>query len=249
MRRAFTLIESLVAIGVIALLLALLLPTLAGARRAGRDAACLSNLRQMSAAALLYADAHRGRLPMAWFVDDAGVTVAWDLTVRDGRLEPGLLWQGDAPPGVGACPAFAAETGWAGDNWGGPLDDPYVGYNLNASHLAGEPGRPPARLSRVAAPSGTAAFGDGQWANGANKFMRAPRHAGTADGPVGFRHAGTQGFRHGRGRTQVGFLDGRAAGVAERGVDFDLYAGPGPPSLVGEGCGFLGEGNAMYDLE
>ena len=53
--QAFTLIEVLVVIGVIAVLAALLFPVFAAAREAGRKATCLSNLRQMSTAWLMYA--------------------------------------------------------------------------------------------------------------------------------------------------------------------------------------------------
>lgn len=59
-RPAFTLIELLVVIAVIAALVGLLLPTLAGAREAGRGAVCLSNLRQAFLACRVYADEHRG---------------------------------------------------------------------------------------------------------------------------------------------------------------------------------------------
>jgi prepilin-type N-terminal cleavage/methylation domain-containing protein len=52
--RGFTLIELLVAIVIIAGLLALLLPALGKARVAGRDTLCLSNLRQIGAAWVLY---------------------------------------------------------------------------------------------------------------------------------------------------------------------------------------------------
>lgn len=54
-RRAFTLVEVLVVIGVITLLVAILLPVLGRARAAARDASCLSNLRSLATASLAYA--------------------------------------------------------------------------------------------------------------------------------------------------------------------------------------------------
>lgn len=61
----FTLIELLVVMAVIAVLLGLLLPTLARTREAGRRTVCASNLRQIGTAFVLYADANHGFLPAA----------------------------------------------------------------------------------------------------------------------------------------------------------------------------------------
>lgn len=64
MRRAFTLIELLVVIAVIALLIGILVPALAGARKAGRGTACLSNLRQMGTGCVAYSnDNKEGIIP------------------------------------------------------------------------------------------------------------------------------------------------------------------------------------------
>jgi prepilin-type N-terminal cleavage/methylation domain-containing protein/prepilin-type processing-associated H-X9-DG protein len=64
-RKAFTLVELLVVIGVIAVLIALLMPALSGARDAANRAKCLSNLRSILQAAHMHAQEHRGYMPIA----------------------------------------------------------------------------------------------------------------------------------------------------------------------------------------
>lgn len=61
-RHAFTLIELLVVISIIALLLGILFPALMGARRAGLTMSCLSNIRQLQIASLMYSMDHKDRL-------------------------------------------------------------------------------------------------------------------------------------------------------------------------------------------
>lgn len=63
--RAFTLIELLVVVAIIALLMAILLPSLGNAREQGRVAVCLSNLHNLAVAVQMYADTNQGRLPGA----------------------------------------------------------------------------------------------------------------------------------------------------------------------------------------
>jgi prepilin-type N-terminal cleavage/methylation domain-containing protein len=57
---AFTLVELLVVIGIIALLISILLPALNKARDSANTVACLSNIRQLGAAATNYAAEHKG---------------------------------------------------------------------------------------------------------------------------------------------------------------------------------------------
>jgi prepilin-type N-terminal cleavage/methylation domain-containing protein len=66
-QRGFTLVELLVVIGIIALLISILLPAINSARRQAGSAACLSNVRQMMAATLMYANDNKNTLPDATF--------------------------------------------------------------------------------------------------------------------------------------------------------------------------------------
>ena len=83
--RAFTLVELLVVIGIIAILLALLLPSLNKARESARGVACASNLRQIGLGFLMYANENRQRLP---FHADWGPP----------HDEDWIHWQPDPPP-------------------------------------------------------------------------------------------------------------------------------------------------------
>src|SRR5687767_3229086 len=61
--KAFTLVELLFVIGIIAFLIALLMPTLRTARMAAEQTRCASNLRQIGLAIIMYADANRAWIP------------------------------------------------------------------------------------------------------------------------------------------------------------------------------------------
>ena len=66
-RTGFTLVELLVVIGIIALLIGILLPTLSRARGAAKDLVCLSNMRQQGMGIVMYTEAHKGILPYGYW--------------------------------------------------------------------------------------------------------------------------------------------------------------------------------------
>jgi prepilin-type N-terminal cleavage/methylation domain-containing protein/prepilin-type processing-associated H-X9-DG protein len=97
--RAFSLIELLVVVGIIALLLGLLLPALKRAREQARAVQCASNIGQINKALFMYAAANRGLLPIPSGLPDSVLTpeqMEWyDIRYEDlGRLNyrDGALW-------------------------------------------------------------------------------------------------------------------------------------------------------------
>lgn len=69
--RGFSLIDTLVTISVVALLIAILLPSLSGAREAARRVVCASNVRQLGIGTQMFADDHDGKLPDSIYISMA----------------------------------------------------------------------------------------------------------------------------------------------------------------------------------
>jgi prepilin-type N-terminal cleavage/methylation domain-containing protein/prepilin-type processing-associated H-X9-DG protein len=80
--RAFTLVELLVVIGIIAVLIGVLLPVLSRSRENARRVGCASNMRQLATALLMYANNNRQRFPRA--AEGRGDPADW-IYWQDGR--------------------------------------------------------------------------------------------------------------------------------------------------------------------
>jgi prepilin-type N-terminal cleavage/methylation domain-containing protein/prepilin-type processing-associated H-X9-DG protein len=109
-RRGFSLVEVIVVIGIVAILIALLLPAIARAREQAKTVQCMSQLRQVGVALTSYAVANRGHYP-TWS--------NWQVYGGDGTGEddPGLGWTemlephiGKPTSGIYQCPAFPPEA-------------------------------------------------------------------------------------------------------------------------------------------
>lgn len=72
-RRAFTLLDILITISIVAILLSLLLPSLTNVNETARRVACRSNIRQIGLSLTMYASANRGELPSSVFRTIRGV--------------------------------------------------------------------------------------------------------------------------------------------------------------------------------
>jgi prepilin-type N-terminal cleavage/methylation domain-containing protein/prepilin-type processing-associated H-X9-DG protein len=187
-RRAFTLIELLVVIAIIAILAAILFPVFAQAREKARQSSCLSNVKQLNTALVMYTNDYDEQLPGA---APGNATSFWGSVY--GHWVPGL-WVDNANPcavengglfsyvksaGVYRCPSDQAK------------DTKRLSYSINSA-LNWMP------LARANAPADLVSFVDESATLNDGWFAYGGQNAG--DVPS-FVHTGGANF---------GFVDGHA---------------------------------------
>lgn len=93
-RCGFTLVELLVVIGIIAILIAVLLPMLKKAQSSAQRVACLSNIRQLTLGYRQYVDDNKGFLPLGWPDANTDLVDVHGMRMRAGTFIPYLVGNG-----------------------------------------------------------------------------------------------------------------------------------------------------------
>ena len=111
-RRAFTLTEILVVVGLIGVLAGLFMPVVGKARAAADAAACQANLRQMGTAWTMYTAKHRGKFPAYVWRSPRTPDLAWN------GYWPGVVNEGDVRADALLCPAASTPAGERNSGYG-----------------------------------------------------------------------------------------------------------------------------------
>ncbi len=171
--RGFTLIELLVVIAVIAILAAILFPVFSQAREAARRTSCLSNLKQLGTAVLLYTQDYDEVLPLAAYATASFDFLTWhDLTDPYARNK--AIWH---------CPSSRVSK----TDQNGRITT-HFGYNVRylttiAPDFSNADGHSAVSLAAVQTPAETVLLSDarssmpGSWCGDDGKFLLPPSAA------------------------------------------------------------------------
>lgn len=218
-RRAFTLVEFLVVIGIIVIVMSMLLPAVSRARAAARASTCASNIRQLQLAAINYAVDNAGYLPPAhlFFITKnldrwhgTRPTMSKPFDFNNSRLKPYLQ-----VASIKQCPEFEPLPGGFENSAGGyGYNDQYLGSSMmlasgsmSAVKLDTDFGNRPARMAMIHSPARTICFTDAAIANPnlvEYSFAEPPLQSdGSQSTPsIHFRH---------HGRANIAWLDGHVS--------------------------------------
>ena len=267
--------ELMIALSIMCLLMAMVIPAVMNARESATDTLCKTRLRELALTATLYA-MNSGHYPWGsvdpgahdknyFCAEELGKTVypseqweanniatweeyqsyCWDFRKKKGQVgwDAGVMFDNKGVDSVQGCPKCSRES----DNWNGAH---VTGYNYNVAYVGyveGDAGsrKYPAKYGEFEYPSRVVAFGDGGYAGGVNKFMRAPKQYEGDKSSASLRKAGTQAFRHGSGRYRhcnMAFLDGHVEGF------YTPYKTNGKEGWVDEQTrtAFISSGNGIY---
>ncbi len=144
----FTLVELMVVVSIIAILIAILLPTFAGVRNQTRRVACAANLRNVGTAAHTYANAWGGYVPR-------GNDIIWFLAFMpylSGDARPQYFWQ--VP--IYLCPNYpepSQRVCFVDSSWTFDSKQDLTGHEINA----------PTLLRGFSDPAKTIYLADNEW--------------------------------------------------------------------------------------
>ena len=124
--KAFTLVELMVVIVIIAILATLLLPALSKTKSSAKRTVCVNNLRQINLAVRMYAEDHRDSLPfIGWLFPAAQGDGVWRLYRHMVQSYVGIKPPASSKDKIFACPADTFSVGFDdhGPMLGGPAHE------------------------------------------------------------------------------------------------------------------------------
>jgi prepilin-type processing-associated H-X9-DG protein len=256
---AFTLVEILVVIGIIAILISILLPALSGARQSANTSTCANNLRRLQIASMTYATDNENFFPPAHFFLFTrnrhrwhGTRTSTNVNTPQGRFDfagSPLKYYLDVDR-IKLCPNFdPPKNGFEQSAGGYGYNAQYVGSSLAMATGTMPPamleslfGNRPARVSQVKRPAETILFADVAMANPNQieySFIEPPLLNGAPSSP-------SLHFRH-RDHANVCWMDGH--------VSYEAMEWTYPTNVYGADnklmkLGFFGpKDNSLFDRE